>query len=118
MKITNILSGVLGVALFFGNAVLAQDLATHGTFTEPTTGISFYTSVEANGTITGDGDMSTVSLGGFTFGMVLPGNAATVNSYEYIGLIVGSLINGSGWSGILHGDNSGAGMHNHLMLLA
>jgi cellobiose dehydrogenase (acceptor) len=70
------------------NAVLAQDLATHGTFVEPTTGISFYTSVEANGTIVGDGEFSTVSLGGFTFGMVLPGNAATVDSYEYIGLIV------------------------------
>lgn len=56
--------------------------------TEPTTGITFYTSVEANGTITGDGDMSMVSLGGFTFGMVLPGNAATVDSHEYIGLIV------------------------------
>jgi cellobiose dehydrogenase (acceptor) len=36
----------------------------------------------------GDGEFSTVSLGGFTFGMVLPGNAATVDSYEYIGLIV------------------------------
>jgi hypothetical protein len=67
---------------------LAQDYATHGTFTEPNTGISFYTSIEANGAISGDGDMSTVSVGGFTFGIALPGNAATVDSYEYIGLIV------------------------------
>jgi cellobiose dehydrogenase (acceptor) len=57
-------------------------------FTEPATGISFYTSIESNGSITGDGDMSTVSQGGFTFGMALPGNAATVDSHEYIGLIV------------------------------
>jgi cellobiose dehydrogenase (acceptor) len=67
---------------------LAQDFAVHGTFTEPATGISFYTSVETNGTIEGDGDLSTVSLGGFTFGIALPGNAATVDSHEYIGLIV------------------------------
>jgi len=67
---------------------LAQDYATHGMFTEPNTGISFYTSVEGDGTISGDGDMSTVSQGGFTFGMALPGNAATVDSHEYIGLIV------------------------------
>jgi hypothetical protein len=57
-------------------------------YTEPTTGISFYTSMEADGSITGDGSMSTVSQGGFTFGMALPGNAATVDSHEYIGLIV------------------------------
>lgn len=32
--------------------------------------------------------MSQVSLGGFTFGMALPSNALTVDTYEYIGLIV------------------------------
>jgi hypothetical protein len=63
-------------------------VASHGVYTEPSTGITFYTSNQANGTITGDGDESRVSLGGFTFGMALPGNALTVNSYEYIGLIV------------------------------
>lgn len=73
------------------SAVLAQDdVASHGTYTEPNTGITFYTSNQANGTITGDGDESRVSLGGFTFGIALPGNALTVNSYEYIGLIVSS----------------------------
>ena len=44
--------------------------------------------MEADGQISGDGDMSTVSQGGFTFGIALPGNAATVDSHEYIGLIV------------------------------
>jgi cellobiose dehydrogenase (acceptor) len=105
MKTTNFLSGVLGVALscksslyfpgfdtanrrIVGNAVSAQDYATHGRYTEPSTGITFYTSTEVNGTVDGDGDMSTVSLGGFTFGTVLPANAATVDTYEYIGLIV------------------------------
>jgi cellobiose dehydrogenase (acceptor) len=65
---------------------LAQDYATHGMYTEPTTGISFYTSMEADGASTGS--FTTTTLGGFTFGMALPGNAATVDSYEYIGLIV------------------------------
>jgi cellobiose dehydrogenase (acceptor) len=65
---------------------LAQDYATHGMYTEPNTGISFYTSMEANGTSTGS--FTTTTLGGFTFGMALPGNAATVDSHEYIGLIV------------------------------
>ncbi len=69
-------------------------MASHGFYTEPNTGIAFYTSNQANGTITGDGDESRVSLGGFTFGIALPGNALTVNSYEYIGLIVGCAIYG------------------------
>jgi cellobiose dehydrogenase (acceptor) len=68
--------------------VLAQDFATHGTYTEPNTGISFYTSVEADGVVTGDGEFSMTSRGGFTFGIALPENALTVDSYEYIGLIV------------------------------
>lgn len=69
-------------------AVLAQDIATHGYFTEPNTGIVFYTSSEANGTIVGDGEFSTVSWGGYTWGIALPENALTVDSYEYLGLIV------------------------------
>lgn len=69
-------------------AVLAQDLATHGYYTEPNTGIIFYTSSEANGTIIGDGEFSTVSWGGYTWGLALPENAATVDSPDYIGLIV------------------------------
>ncbi|TVY40768.1 Cellobiose dehydrogenase, partial [Lachnellula subtilissima] len=98
--------------------VLAQDFAAHGTYTEPNTGIIFYTSYEVNGTVEGDGEFSEVSLGGFTFGIALPENALTVDSFEYIGLIIGSTPNGTGWSGIVQGDNVGAGMENHLMLLA
>ncbi|CZR65777.1 probable cellobiose dehydrogenase [Phialocephala subalpina] len=122
MKATSFLSGLFGATLFFLPAVLAQDdVASHGTYTEPNTGITFYTSNQANGTITGDGDESRVSLGGFTFGMALPGDALTVNSYEYIGLIIGSTPTGNGgWAGILQGSNLGGGaaMPNHLMLLA
>ncbi len=70
------------------HAILAQDIATHGYYTEPNTGITFYTSSEPNGTIAGDGEMSPVSLGGFTFGIALPPNALTVDTHEYIGLIV------------------------------
>jgi hypothetical protein len=69
-------------------AIVAQDFATHGKYTEPSTGITFYTSSEANGTITGDGELSTVSWGSFTFGMALPSTALTVDTHEYIGLIV------------------------------
>jgi len=69
--------------------VLGQDFAEHGTYTEPTTGIIFYTSIETNGAITGDGELSTVSNGSYTFGMALPENAGTVDSTEYIGMIVG-----------------------------
>ena len=75
-----------------GTAALAQDFASHGTITEPTTGITFYTSSEANGAVTGDGEFSTTSVGGFTHGVALPGNAATVDATEYIGLIVRTLI--------------------------
>jgi cellobiose dehydrogenase (acceptor) len=66
----------------------AQDFATHGLYTEPNTGITFYTASETNGTITGDGELSTVSWGGFTFGLALPPTALTVDTHEYIGLIV------------------------------
>lgn len=72
-------------------AVLAQDIATHGYYTEPNTGIIFYTSSEANGTVEGDGEFSSVSWGGYTWGIALPENALTVDSYEYIGLIVSFL---------------------------
>lgn len=68
--------------------MLAQDFAAHGTYTEPNTGIIFYTSYEVNGTVEGDGEFSLTSWGGFTFGIALPENALTVDSFEYIGLIV------------------------------
>jgi hypothetical protein len=70
------------------HAVLAQDLATHGYYTEPNTKITFYTSSEQNGTIDGDGEFSEVTWGGYTWGIALPENAATVDSFDYIGLIV------------------------------
>lgn len=60
----------------------------HGYYTEPNTGITFYTSFEPNGTISGDGEFSEVSWGGYTFGIALPENALTVDSYDYIGMIV------------------------------
>jgi len=106
MKMTSFLSCALGLALccksqtYFpgvntskwridGNAVLPQDYAaSHGLYTEQTMGITLYTSIEDNGTVTGDGDMSTVVLGGLTFGVALLANAVTVNLYEYIALIV------------------------------
>ncbi|KAF4631847.1 cellobiose dehydrogenase [Cudoniella acicularis] len=118
MKTTNFLSGVFGVATCLVSAVLAQDFATHGFFTEPNTNITFYTSFQQNGSISGDGEFSQTSVGGFTFGIALPGNAVTVDSYDYIGLIIGSTPGGKGWTGILQGDNTGAGMPNHLILMA
>lgn len=123
MKTTSFLSAVLSAALFGFNAVLAQDLvSSHGVYTEPNTGITFYTSVQANGTVAGDGWGSLVSAGGFIFGMALPANALTVDASEYIGMIVGSTPNGpvSGWSSVLHGTNGygAAAMPNHLMIVA
>lgn len=67
---------------------MAQDIATHGYYTEPNTGIVFYTSTETNGTVEGDGEFSSVSWGGYTWGIALPENALTVDSFEYIGLLV------------------------------
>lgn len=71
------------------HGVVAQgDVAVHGYYTEPVTGITFYTSSEPNGTVIGDGFFSPVSLGGFTWGIALPESALTVDSYDYIGLLV------------------------------
>ncbi|CZT45758.1 probable cellobiose dehydrogenase [Rhynchosporium secalis] len=123
MKTTNLFSSILGAVLAGSKAVLAQDLvASHGVYTEPNTGITFYTSVQSNGTVTGGGWGSLVSAGGFTFGMALPPTALTVDATEYIGLIIGSTPKGpvSGWSSVLHGANGmgGASMPNHLMIVA
>ncbi|KFY02053.1 hypothetical protein O988_02378 [Pseudogymnoascus sp. VKM F-3808] len=118
MKGMNLFCAILGVALYSIRMVAAQDVAVHGYYTEPVTGIIFYTSSEPNGTVIGDGFFSPVSLGGFTWGIALPENAMTVDSYDYIGLLVGSRPNGTGWSGVVQGQNSSAEMPNHLMLLA
>ncbi|RDW73920.1 cellobiose dehydrogenase protein [Coleophoma crateriformis] len=72
----------------------------------------------SEGNITGDGEFSTVSWGGYQWGIALPQDAATVDTFDYIGMIVGSTPNGTGWSGVVHGNNAGAAMSNHLMLLA
>ncbi|OBT67703.1 hypothetical protein VE03_03484 [Pseudogymnoascus sp. 23342-1-I1] len=115
----NLLCAVLGIASYFLHGVIAQgDVAVHGYYTEPVTGITFYTSSEPNGTVIGDGFFSPVSLGGFTWGIALPESALTVDSYDYIGLLIGSLPNGTGWSGVVQGQSSSASMPNHLMLIA
>jgi cellobiose dehydrogenase (acceptor) len=68
---------------------VAQDFAaSHGMWTEPNTNITFFMSVEDDGPVSGDGEFSETSVGGFKFGIALPENAATVNVTEYIGLIV------------------------------
>ncbi|EHL03777.1 putative Cellobiose dehydrogenase [Glarea lozoyensis 74030] len=119
MKTSSFLGGVLAIGLSSLNAIVAQDFASHGIYTEPVTGITFFASEETNGTITGDGEFSTVSWGGFTFGVALPPDALSRDTHEYIGLIIGSTPTGQGgWSGIVHGDDYSAGMPNHLMLLA
>jgi cellobiose dehydrogenase (acceptor) len=66
--------------------VLAQDFAQHGMFTEPNTNITFYTSYEPDGS--DPNGFSSASIGGYTFGIALPPSAATVDFYDYIGLIV------------------------------
>ncbi|KAF8859612.1 hypothetical protein BDZ45DRAFT_742182 [Acephala macrosclerotiorum] len=85
MKTSGFFSGVVGVALSLFHAIDAQDFAIHGTYTHPDTNITFYTSSAANGTSTGDGELSTVSWGGFTFTMAVselpygdPNDLATV----------------------------------------
>lgn len=121
MKTATFVSAVAGAALCLISGVLAQgpDVATHGYYTEPNTGIVFYTSSETDAAYAGD-EFSTTTLGGFTFGIALPGNALTVDSYDYIGLIIGSTPNGTGWTGIVQGDNNGGGaaMLNHPLLMA
>lgn len=70
------------------STVFSQDFAAHGMYTEPNTGITFYTSYELDGPITGGGEFSMTSVGGFTFGMALPESAATTDFHDYIGLVV------------------------------
>ncbi|EMR89102.1 putative cellobiose dehydrogenase protein [Botrytis cinerea BcDW1] len=118
MRLTGLLYGIIALASYAVREVSTQDFAAHGYYTEPNTGITFYTSTEVNGTIVGDGEFSLVSLGGYTFGMALPPSALTTDSYDYIGLIIGSLPNGTGWSGVVHGQQLSAAMPGHLLLIA
>lgn len=62
-------------------AVSAQGVA--GTYTDEDTGIIFATQ-----TIPDGAPLSGYTTGGFTVGLALPANAATVDATEYIGLIV------------------------------
>ncbi|CAG8953832.1 hypothetical protein HYFRA_00006724 [Hymenoscyphus fraxineus] len=117
MKLSSFAGRVFGSVLYVASTAFAQDFATHGMYTEPNTGITFYTSYQQDGPITGGGEFSMTSVGGFTFGMALPPSAATTDYYDYIGLVIGSTPNKKGWTGVLHGDQ-GAGMPNHLMILA
>jgi hypothetical protein len=56
-------------------------------YTEPNTGMRFYTSSQEDRG--GPGEMlAGDSWGGFVEGVALPPNAATVDATEYIGLIV------------------------------
>lgn len=67
--------------------MLAQDFATHGMYTEPNTGMTFYASYQTNDGAPG-GMLDGRSWGGFTDGIALPPSAATTDATEYIGLIV------------------------------
>ncbi|KAL3423699.1 cellobiose dehydrogenase [Phlyctema vagabunda] len=119
MKTVTIACGILAAAFHLFQGVLAQDFYGYKrSYTEPNTGITFWTTGMNNGTISGDGIFSTVSLGGYEFGIVLPPEATTTNTYDYIGMITGSTPTGGGWSGVVHGNNIGAAMSNHLMLIA
>jgi cellobiose dehydrogenase (acceptor) len=69
------------------NSVLAQDIATHGFYTEPNTGMRFYTSTQTNTGAPGE-MLGGTSWGGFTEGVILPPNAGSVDATEVIGLIV------------------------------
>lgn len=62
-------------------AVSAQGVA--GTYTDEDTGIIFATQTIPNGS-----PLSGYTTGGFTVGLALPADAATVDATEYIGLIV------------------------------
>ena len=73
-------------------AALGQDFAYHGTYTEPTTGIKFYTSYAMDGTVEGDGIFSMVSKGGYLFGIALPERATTVDVFDYIGIVVSQFL--------------------------
>ncbi|KAL5351186.1 hypothetical protein ACLOAV_003037 [Pseudogymnoascus australis] len=105
------LCGVLAAAGTVLQAVSGQGVA--GTYTDPDTGIIFATQTIPDGNPT-----QGLTKGGFTVGLALPANAATVDATEYIGMIIGSSTNttsaGTGWAGFAHGG----GMTNNLLLMA
>ncbi|KFZ10486.1 hypothetical protein V502_08083 [Pseudogymnoascus sp. VKM F-4520 (FW-2644)] len=105
------LCGALAAAGTVLQAVSAQGVA--GTYTDADTGIIFATQ-----TIPDGNPAQGYSKGGYTVGLALPADAATVDATEYIGLIIGSSTNttsaGTGWAGFAHGG----GMTNNLLLMA
>ncbi|KFY05536.1 hypothetical protein V492_08470 [Pseudogymnoascus sp. VKM F-4246] len=105
------LCGALAAAGTVLQAVSAQ--GTAGTYTDPDTGIIFATQ-----TIPDGNPLQGLTKGGYTVGLALPADAATVDATEYIGLLIGSSTNttsaGTGWAGFAHGG----GMTNNLLLMA
>ncbi|KAL1957005.1 hypothetical protein VTO42DRAFT_6494 [Malbranchea cinnamomea] len=91
--------GLYGLSLA---AVWRSVHAQLGSYTDPTTGITFSTwSVSDSQT-----------NGGFMWGWALPPDAETVDATEYIGIIVGAINNGGGYAGVSHGG----GMPSALLL--
>ncbi|KFY46354.1 hypothetical protein V494_00482 [Pseudogymnoascus sp. VKM F-4513 (FW-928)] len=105
------LCGALAAAGTVLQAASAQ--GTAGTYTDPDTGIIFATQ-----TIPDGNPLQGLTKGGYTVGLALPADAATVDATEYIGLLIGSSTNttsaGTGWAGFAHGG----GMTNNLLLMA
>jgi hypothetical protein len=73
------------------SAVLAQDIATHGVYTEPNTGMRFYTSSQTKISTPGQ-LLDGTSWGGFVEGVILPPSAGTTDASEFIGLIVSTFM--------------------------
>ena len=71
-------------------------------YTDPHTNLTFYVN-----------DIGTAdTVGGYSHGYVLP--SGTNTQYEYIGIMIGGLQNGTGWSGMSHAGP----MTNSLLLMA
>ncbi|KAK2754823.1 hypothetical protein FQN54_006716 [Arachnomyces sp. PD_36] len=101
MKPSGFLQGIFALAACATQGALAQG-STEGNYTDPDTGIIFAT------------QSSDMTEGGITLGWALPKDAATLAATEYIGLVVGGINNGSGWTGISHGGQ----MPEALLLLS
>ncbi|KFY27341.1 hypothetical protein V493_03549 [Pseudogymnoascus sp. VKM F-4281 (FW-2241)] len=103
------LCGALAAAGTVLQAVSAQGVA--GKYTDEDTGIIFATQTIPDGTAA-----QGLTKGGFTVGLALPADAATVDATEYIGMIIGSSTSttATGWAGFAHGG----GMTNNLLLMA
>ncbi|OCL14160.1 cellobiose dehydrogenase, partial [Glonium stellatum] len=102
MRISTVLKAASLLSSLFTTEVWSQATGDH--YTDPTTNITFWRSTVA----------SSSTNGGLQWAYALPGAAGGTND-EYIGMIVGSIRNGTaGWTGISH---AGA-MTNSLLLMA